>query len=199
MPEFATLQQNAKKMSGTLSRHFMSQQGCLSFFSAIVPNNSALDDACTITMLANSLDDSNDRKLRIYLDRMFNHPVMTVQEFEDFKTRVLLGIYIFKWANYNSSLVYYINKPLIELFQIGLEIQTLAELDEQMMNSSLKALSHYCSYVYENRYKQMFEDINNSLGDTIQLEIHNTLCEINAENSSWYSVYAKIVSTIRNE
>ena len=175
----------------------MSQQGCLNFFSAIVPNNSALEVAATISMLANSLDELNDKNLRSYVERVTQNSNLSVKEFEAFKTKILLGIYFIKWSNYNSTVAYYINKPLIDLFQSDLGIESLTEMDDQMKDESLAALSQYCSYVYENRRKKIYADLNRSLGPMIQADIHNTRNSKSAENSSWYGVvYTGIMRTL---
>lgn len=196
MLEFAKFQQNAKKMFGKLTQHFMKQQGCLCFFSAIVPNNGALDDASVIGMLASSLDDSNDKHLLSYIKENTKYPVHSSKEFEDFKAKILLGIYLIKWSHYNSSVAYYLNKPLIEMFQLDLGIKSLTDMDDRMKDASLDALSHYCSYVYENRHKKSYADLNRSLGVTVQVDIHKIRNTKFAEDSSWYGVYAGILHTI---
>lgn len=196
MLEFAKLQKNAKELIKNISPHFMIKQGCMSFFSAIAPNSSAIDDASTISLLASSLDESNDKCLLSYVEEISKYYVVSSKEFEDFKTKALVGIYLIKWSNYNSSVAYYLNKPLVDFFQRDLEIQSPVKMDKRMVDSSLDALSQYCSYVYENRSKPIYADLNRQLGTTIQVNIHNIKNAKFTDDSSWYGVCAEIVRTL---
>ncbi|MCL9685777.1 hypothetical protein [Legionella maioricensis] len=196
MPEFATLLQDAKNLYKKLARRFMSQQGCMSFFSALVPNNTALKDALTISMLAQSLEETDDKYLLSYIEKLSKSSVINHDEVEEFKTKVLVGIYLLKWSYYNSSVTSYLNKPLLELFQLTLEIQSPMEMDEWMVDESLQALGQYSSFVYENKHKQIYADLLVQLGAKIQVDIHTTRNLKFAEDSSWYDVYTGIMNTL---
>jgi hypothetical protein len=195
MPEFTTFLQNAKNLYKKLTRHFMKQQGCMSFFSALIPNNGALEDACTISKLAYSLEETDDKYLLNYIEKLPKSAV-DHKEIVEFKTKVLIGIYLIKWSYYNSSVVHYLNKPLVEMFQLDLEIQSPIEMDEWMVDASLQALSQYCSFVYENRHKEKYADLHEQLGSMIQVDIHSVRNLKFAEDSSLYGVYAGIIHTL---
>ena len=173
MPEFATFLQNAKNLYKKLTRHFMKQQSCVSFFAALIPNNGALEDACTISKLAHSLEETDDKYLLNYIEKLPKSAVIDHKEIEEFKTKVLIGIYLIKWSYYHSSVAHYLNKPLVELFQLDLEIQSPIEMDERMVDASLEALSQYCSFVYDNKHKEIYADLHEQLGAMIQVDIHS--------------------------
>ncbi len=196
MPEFAEFLQNAKKLYRKLTRHFMSQQGCMSFFSVLVPNNSALKDASTISKLAHSLEETDDKHLRSYIEKIPKCFIVDQNDFEEFKKKVLVGIYLIKWSQYSSSVTYYLNKPLVELFQLDLEIQSPIEMDEMMVDTSLQALSQYCSFIYENQHNPIYADLNQQLGATIQVDIHTIRNLKFTEDTSWYGVYTGLIRTL---
>ena len=196
MPEFAIIQQNAKKLSGKLTRHFISNQGCMSFFSAMVPSNSSIEEAITIGMLASTLDEANDKALQNYIEAIPVYSEINFKELEDYKKKVLIGMYLMKWFDYNSSSISsYLSKPLIEFFQSELEIKSPNEMDEQTIDESLEALSQYCSYIYANRRHQVFAELNQRLGISIQVDIYQTRNSKFIEDSTWYSLYSGMMST----
>lgn len=174
----------------------MSKQSCMSFFSALVPNNSAIDDASTISLLAQSLEQSDDEALKNYIEKIPESSFISHEEFIDFKARILVGIYLLKWSNYSSTMTYYMNKPLIELFQKDLGIESLADMDARVADASLEALSQFCSYVYENRRISLYADLSKQLGATIQLDIHKIRKDKVTESSSWSGVCIGVMRTI---
>lgn len=174
----------------------MSQQGCMSFFSVLVPNNSALKDASTISKLAHSLEETDDKHLRSYIEKIPKCFIVDQNDFEEFKKKVLVGIYLIKWSQYSSSVTYYLNKPLVELFQLDLEIQSPIEMDEMMVDTSLQALSQYCSFIYENQHNPIYADLNQQLGATIQVDIHTIRNLKFTEDTSWYGVYTGLIRTL---
>lgn len=196
MPEFASFLQDAKKLSKNVTQYFISKQSCIGFFSALVPNNSAIDDASTISLLAHCLEQSSDEPLKNYIEKIPECSFISEEEFVDFKTRILVGICLMKWCNYSSTIAYYTSKPLIEFFQQELGIQSLNEIDVRVADASLEALSQFCSYVYENRHISLYADLSRQLGAAIQPDIHKVRKDKCTENSSWCSVYTGIMRTM---
>lgn len=196
MPEFTEFLQNAKTLSMKLTQHFVRHQGCFSFFSTMVPNNSAIEDAFTISLLAESLEQSNDEHLKSYFEGIHKLSFANDNEFENFKTNILVGIYLIKWFKYDSTVNYYINKPLIKLFQKELDLESPGEMDDRLAEAGLDALSQYCSYVYQNRKKPAYSCLYKRLGASIQLDIHKTRKSNFTEDSSWYGVYVELMHTV---
>ncbi len=196
MLEFTSFLRDAKKLSEKVTKLFISKQGCIGFFSALAPNNSAIEDAAVISLLAQCLEKSNDDALKNYIEKIPECSFISHEEFIDFKTRILVGIYLMKWSNYSSTMAYYANKPLIELFQQDLGIQSLEDMDVRIADASLEALSQFCSYVYENRHISHYADLSKQLGVTIQLDIHKVRKEKCTESSSWCGIYTGIMRTM---
>lgn len=196
MPEFTSFLQDAKNLSKKVVQYFVNKQSCIGFFSALIPNNSAIDDASTISLLAQCLEQSNDESLKNYIETIPDHSFLSDDEFIDFKTRILVGIYLMKWCNYSSTMAYYTNKSLIEFFQHDLGIQSLDEMDIRITDASLEALSQFCSYVYENNHISLYADLSKQLGATIQPDIHKVRKDKCTENSSWSDVYTGIMRTM---
>lgn len=174
----------------------MSRQSCISFFSTFVPNSGALDDASTISKIAYSLEETNDKYLQSYIEKIPKCSIVNQSEFEEFKTKVLIGIYLIKWSQYKSPVTYYLNKPLVELFQLDLGIQSPIEMDDMMVDASLHALSQYCSFIYENQHQPIYADLNQQLGATIQVVIHTVRNLKFTEDSSWYGVCTEVMRTL---
>lgn len=199
MPEFADFQQNAKQLSKKLMHCYMEQRGCFSFFSAIIPqltDHSAIDDAHTIGLLADGLETEYDDDLLVFIN---NHTLLTVlntRELAEYKNKVLIGMYLLTWSQYTSSVVTFLNKQLVELFQRDLQIQSPGEMDEFFFDSCLNALSQYCSFIYQNRNQQQFELLNQRLGISIQVTIHTVRNAKLNNNSIWSGLYTGIMGSL---
>lgn len=196
MPEFTELQQNAKQLLKKMTGIFTKSQSCFTFFKALAPNNSILVDACTIGMLASSLDEENDNALIEYLQGEKKDSLLTLREFEEFKTQVLIGCYILKWQYYNSLVMSYINKSLIELFQQDLKISSFSEMEEKYTDSCLKVFSQYCTFVYNNRANRPYADLNKQLGESIQVDIHAVRFPSKSNSASAYGLYTGILHAL---
>lgn len=197
MPEFARLQQNALNLTSRLERYFSKQQGCLNFFSVLIPNHSVLNDAYTIGLLASCLDEAHDKTLLLYIEKTHPDVFVNNKEFENFKFQVIWGIYLFKWLQYNSSVTTYLYKPLLDLFQLDLGMASPQDVDTYMIDESLKAFSLYCCYVYEQQHtSKLFNDLNSGLGPVIQVDIHKIRNSIFVQDSSFYGVYSTVMHTI---
>lgn len=199
MPEFSDIQKNAKDLPLSLAHTYTKQQGCLCFFSAIIPqltNNCAWQDANALECMAGSLDVENDPELMIYFKRIYKTSENATNELVKFKYRILTGAYLFIWSRYNNSVASYLNKPLIEHFQSALEIQSPADINSKSVEKDLTAFSQYCSFVYHNRSKiKIYEELNKKLGETIQVDIHNLIQSKFAEDNSWQGLYKGLIGS----
>ncbi len=200
MPEFAILELNAKKLSDRVAKSYAYQTaGCFGFFTAVVPqilNNSAMEDAITIGMVARSLSEFNDPGLIRYLQSIDNKGIYSNKVIEEYKTKILTGMYLMIWSQYNTSVSSYLNKKLIEFFQMDLEIVSPLEMDVSFFDASLAALSQYCSFIYQNRSESSYSRLNDRLGETIQVNIHTLRDQKFKQDDSWYGVYTGIISSL---
>lgn len=198
MPEFAKLQQNAQQLSQRVARTY-GQLGCFSFFTAIktqLLNNSVMEDAITIGLIARSLCEDNDQELISYLRSINKDAVFTSKEFNEYKNKILTGMYLMIWSQYNTSVSSYLNKKLIELFQMDLELVSPAEMDEKLFDLSLAAFSQYCSFIYQNRNENVYGRVNDRLGSAIQVNIHNLRDQKFINDTTWYGFYTGIISSL---
>ncbi|QMT60077.1 hypothetical protein [Legionella sp. PC997] len=195
MTEFAEFQQKAKKLATCLARSYGHHVGCLNFFSLFVPNHVAIDDAATISILAHNLDETYE--LIQYVKVVKRDLTLTLDDFNEFKRKVIIGIYLVKWIQYNSSVSNYLYQSLIELFRSHLEIQSLDEMDKDFFNSCLSEFSYYCTFVYERREEETYRELNKRLGATIQKDIHEAKYFSSSKNSSaLFGLYRGIMNSL---
>ncbi|KTC90081.1 hypothetical protein OQJ18_05625 [Fluoribacter dumoffii] len=195
MPHFAEFQQKAKKLATCLARSYGQNMGCLSFFSLFIPNNAAMEDATTISMLAHSLDETYD--LIQYVKLVKNEPQLTLDEFNEFRRKVIIGIYLLKWSQYSTSARTSLHQSLIDLFRKHLGVHSIGEINQDFFNSCLSDLSYYCTFVYERREEGSYSDLDHRLGATIQKEIHEAKYFSSRNNSlSFYGLYAGIMNSL---
>lgn len=197
MLEFAELKQNAEHLSKKLARSYSCNFGCVGFFSALIPDNSALGDAFTIEMVAKSLNEDNDEKLLSYVKSFTRYSVVSAEEFSEFKRNVLSGIYLLMWSHYNSTFSHYMHRSLVQLFQMDLGVNSPEEMNEDWFNSSLAALSQYCSYLYINKEEQrLYSELNQRLGEAIQADIEMVRNSRKVADSSLYGFYTGLLCTL---
>lgn len=176
MPEFAVLQQNAKAMPERLDEIDSTRSSLFDLFISCLPNIAtqvALKDAEIIGLIAESLERKHSGSLMQFATDSIKPPIKTQQELIAFKKKVLIGIYIKAWSNYNSSLLYYLNKPFIEVLLSDLGVSSINELSAELVDSSLLALSQYSSFIYNMRLDAFFGPLNEALGVAIQAQINS--------------------------
>ena len=195
MTQFAEFQQQAKRLARCLARVYGQHAGCLSFFSILIPENAAMDDAITISMLAQSLDETYD--LINYVKDVKRDSKLTLNDFNEFRTKVLIGIYLVKWFQHNSTVDNFLHKSLLDLFRSHLGVQSLGEVDKDFFYSCLNELSYYCTFVYERREEKTYVQLNNRLGATIQKEIHEArYLSFDNDSSSLCGIYRGIMDSL---
>ncbi|KTD59033.1 hypothetical protein [Legionella shakespearei] len=197
MLEFTELQQSAESLSKRLSRNYGSNFGCVGFFSVLIPNNTALSDSFTIALTARSLSEENDEKLLAYVKSFSRYSVVSTDEFNEFKRNVLSGMYLLMWSHYNSTVSHYMHHSLVQLFQKDLGVNSPEEMDVDWFNSSLTAVSQYCSYLY--MYKddlRVYSELNQRLGEAVQADIETVRNSRVTTNSSWYDLYNGFMCTL---
>lgn len=176
MPEFAELHANAKIFSRQLARAYASQYSCGSLFlscSPYLPNKQLMDYADLVELIANALE---------------YYPSPGIET----KKLVLIGIYVYLWYHYDSSLQQFFNRPLFNLLQEHLAINSLAELDKTTYRNSLRELSIFSSWVNENQNIVELQLIY----DVIPAEMQGNL---NAQRYAPYpedSTLAKVLSSV---
>lgn len=195
MTKFAEFQQKAKRLATCLARTYGQHVGCLSFFSLFISNHVAMDDATTISILAHSLDETYE--LIQYVKAVKRDPELTLDDFNEFRRKVIIGMYLVKWFQYNSAVSNYLHQSLIDLFRSHLGVQSIEEMDQDFFNSCLNDFSYYCTFVYERREEKAYFSLNDRLGATIQKDIHEAKhFSINKNSSSLYGVYKGIMSSL---
>lgn len=190
MLEFAVLKQKAMQLPRKLMRYNAENVGCMGFFSAIMPSCGSLDGAETIKKVAESLKDENNKDLREYVRSFSKFSRVSDKEFAAFKSKVLVGIYLLVWSHYNSSVSAFLNKSFIEHLQTDLGVDSVEAIDDELFQSSLKNLSYYCSFVYQNRDKNEFFHLNKQLGISIQADIEKVRQSRCITDNSWFGVYS---------
>lgn len=175
MPGFIEFRQNAMKLTERLSGKEKSQQvvSCTTFFQPTVLDKKILEEACTISAVATCLDKAYDRDLIHYLQDQRPHSLLTQKEFLEFKTKVLVGCYLFKWRQYSSFVSKLFYGSLIILFQEDLNINDLSELSNEEIDSYFATLVQFCSFLHANQSSAVYKHAYAQLGSSIQLDIHN--------------------------
>lgn len=195
MPGIANVQQNAKLLVGRLINYYAKPRGCFGFFSNIthMVNQSALDDAHTLTLMSQRLE-HNPTELLLYIQETAQGNQFTQDDFPPYKDKILLGMYLVLWVQYESSVSYYLNGPLIQLFQKHLGLSTPKDMDQTLFSDSLNALSVYCSFVYNHRTEPGFKELDQRLGPSIQVTIDATRSSRNPNNSSFSCISGLLCS-----
>ncbi|MCW8397649.1 hypothetical protein OQJ26_02460 [Legionella sp. PATHC038] len=195
MTKFAEFQQNAKQIATCLARAHGQHVGCLSFFSLLISSHAAMNDAATISMLADSLDETYE--LIPYAKLVKKDPQLTLDDFNEFRRKVIIGIYLVKWFQHNYSVSHYLHHSLIELFRSHLGVQSIEEIDRDFFESCLSELSYYCTFVYERREEKAYSDLNKQLGATIQKDIHEAkYFSLDRNSSSLYQFCRGIMDSL---
>lgn len=190
MLEFAILKQNAMQLPRKLMRCNAQNMGCMGFFSVMIPNTGSIDDAVTIQMIARGLSDEHDELLLNFVRSFSKYSIVSDREFKDFKSKVLTGIYLLKWSQYNSSVSTFLNKSFIEYMQMDLGINSIQEMDDDLFNSSLDTLSYYCTFVYQNKNNHDFFNLNKRLGISVQADIETVRQSRFIPDNSWFGAYS---------
>ncbi|KTD67448.1 MULTISPECIES: hypothetical protein [Legionella] len=195
MTKFAEFQQKAKQLATCLARTYGQHVGCLSLFSLFIPSHAAMDDATTISTLAHSLDETYE--LIQYARLVKKDPLLTLDDFNEFRRKILIGIYLVKWVQYDSVVSNCLHQSLIDFFRTHLGVQSIKEIDQDFFDSCLSDLSYYCTFVYERREEQTYFDLNKRLGATIQKDIHESRHFLfNKNGSSLSEIYRGIMNSL---
>lgn len=196
MLEFADFLQKAKELPNIWARRYSKQQGCVGFFSVIVPPKGVWEDILTINSVVHSLEHGQEDELLNYFKKISDCKDDHLKHFIEFKRRVLFGIYLLMWSHYNNPVSDYLNKQLIELFQEDLEINSPSALEPLLYESCLSALSQYCSFIYHHRYEQkIYENLNSRLGDSIQVDIHVLRQSQSIFDFSWQETFTGLIGS----
>lgn len=200
--EFAVLQQKALQLSKKIADSYGCQAGCYSFFDQIIPKiirSNALDDAILIGHMARTLFEENDTLLFEFCSKI-ECGVLKIEDLEAFKNKILNGIYLMTWAQYNGVVSTYLNNKLIECIRNDLEIepqiQSFDEVDRNLINSSLSALGVYCSFIFSQQENKLFGQLNKMLGDSIQLKIHMVQHQTKVSEYNWDNIYSGIIGSL---
>lgn len=208
MLEFAEFQNNATTIVERLEDLDSNQSSFVNFFTSCLPqlsNKFAMEDANTIELVAAGLDKKYNDQLLAFARSSIYPPVQNIEELNIFKTKVLLGIYLKVWSNYKSTVFYYLNQKIIELLQHDLGVRSPLDLDSQLIESSLTALSHFASFVCKRPDHQVYKSIDDCLGVDIQAQIHSIRSSMLSDKNklstngswTWFDSYSER-STQRN-
>lgn len=188
---FCDIQKNAKSLSERVNSSPRSTPGCFTFFSH--DNNDDIflmsRDARTISTVAYSLDACYDVPLIRYLHNRKNNQFLTWREFKEFKKQTLVGCYLLQWKKYLSSTYGNAIQLLIDFFQQDLGIQSISEIEESYILSCLESFRLYFTCIRKNLNEPVYQGLNQELGETIQLDIHQTLNPQQEAESFFEPVY----------
>lgn len=172
MPEFAELQQYAINFPENLVKIYTKQCSTGSLFCACLPpvaNTQQFTDALLIQHIARGVDYYSEASIET-------------------KELVLIGIFVYTWYQYGSNLQGFLNKPLLSLFQKILEIDSLAKLDRTIYENSLRELSNFSDWVYDNREYRELEPLYEVLPAEMQGNIHTQRNTHPSDSSPWSSL-----------
>jgi hypothetical protein len=173
MSEFSELRAKAeqlpKRLKSTLKRN-LSVMSCVTLFRVPSSNPHLPDDASTISKVAISLNQHNELAFMSEFSKERNHHHTNIRfdEYNELKTQILKGCYIFKWQQNNTLDSH---NALIRLIKADLEITDLGFFDADYINSCLDEFSKYCTFVYFNKEDPIYSDLYALLGDDIQIDI----------------------------
>lgn len=185
MPEFVNLQQKAMALPARLRKAYSKYNTFGGLFCTCLPsmmNPQLLLDAQLIEQTAFCLG--------FYLNSQDQ------QDADPIKEAVLIGMYIHIWYQYDSSLGWFLNKPLLALLQEHLELESLTNLDKTTYKNSLEELGYFTHWVYENRnsYKEL-----NHLYQAYPAEMQDRLDEQRNAlecHSSWSSILSTLATQL---
>lgn len=183
------INRSIKEAQHTILRMFL-------FFSVILPNSAAIEDTHTIKLVAYSLDSENDDDLLAYLKGITRYSAVTPKNINEFKKKVLTGIYLMMWSHYSSTVSNLMNSTLVELFQRDLQVSSPQKMSDTLFDSSLEALSQYCSFAYQNRNERIYDNLIRRLGTTVQADIHTLRLSREKQETSFYDIYKGIMRTL---
>lgn len=174
MLEFANIHQKAKQCVEQLI-YAMRPKGCFGFFN-ILPqliDNSAMENATTIKLLACTLEsEANEFRLFLQSNKIPSYMYASKEEFNSFKDKIILGMYILLWAKQKTLVSYYFNQPLLDIFHNQLQCESLDQVTPELREECLNALKIYCAYTYGNKNSSSnYAKLHERLGDSIQVEI----------------------------
>jgi hypothetical protein len=199
MPDFTELQLEAKQLPKKITGIFNKTQsgiGCITLFKASILDNSVLVAARTIEMTAISLDKRNDLPLMRYLQKERVHGLLNWDEFFEFKTKVLVGCYLFKWKQNNTLINSESQNFLIKLMKNDLDAKALTDMSPEYIDSCLDHFSQYCSFVYAHQHHSDYSTLYKQLGDDIQPDIHAVRYPTDITSSILFDVFHVGMQTI---
>lgn len=171
MLEFAELQESAKIFPKKLAKAYAKQHSFGCFFTACFPATiptRVLTDAQLIKKVAEGLEYYTDASIAT-------------------KKLVLIGIHIYLWHQYDSSLQWLLNKPLLTLFQEQLGVRSLSNIDQTLYKSSLEELSDFSYWVFRNRRFRILQALYEAFPAEMQGRIYTQRRHPPSEYSSWTS------------
>ncbi|ARG97927.1 hypothetical protein [Legionella micdadei] len=175
MLEFAELEQNAKAFPSELVKAYK-KKNSLFFFPCLAPvvPGYLLADAQLIQRIAENL-------------RFYPSSIQT-------KKSVLNGIYIYFWSQYNTTLQWFLHKPLFNLMKRNLGINSLSDMELSIYEESLDKLSDFSYWVFRNRHyhemKLLFEAFPPEMQGNIYTLRHNPPSKI----ASWINVLPEMMT-----
>ncbi|MFO3149283.1 lpg1752 family Dot/Icm T4SS effector, partial [Legionella pneumophila serogroup 1] len=121
---------------------------------------------------------------------------VTPKNINEFKKKVLTGIYLMMWSHYSSTVSNLMNSTLVELFQRDLQVSSPQKMSDTLFDASLEALSQYCSFAYQNRNERIYDNLIRRLGKTVQADIHALRHSREKQETSFYDIYKGIMRTL---
>lgn len=198
MLNYAQFSNNAKNLVDRLADSYSKQASFFSTFTACFSQfyiTSSMDDAALISLMAETLSNVEDMNLFLFARDDTNYPITEINELNEYKKQILIGIYLKVWSKHKYSLLSFTKSHFAKLLESDLDITKL-NLGVEVINNAIDALSQYISYIFSNKddnesYKKLVEQ----LGVAIQAELillKKTLCaEVTSPKNSTSKIWSQ--------
>lgn len=180
MLEFADLQRDAKKFPEKLAKAYAKQSSFGGLFctclSPIIDTN-LFNHAQLIKKVAEGVD-------------------FYVEASPETKKLVLIGIYVYLWHQYDTPLQWFLNRPLLNLLQVHLDLDSLVNLDRTIYENSLDELSNFSGWVFANREYSELKTLYEAFPPEMQGNIYTQRYTECSDGCSWGSTLSSLMTQI---
>lgn len=209
MLDFERLVNRAKTFNTRFQEHSSHHVGCFGFFSSFTQSDCVWDHAYLIQTVALLLDKESDNLLNS-LKRINEKPdlLLTDIRVKTFKTYVLIGVYCYIWAHYDSSILKYANQNLVNQIKNDLRnvfsefdfVDSIQDIDGDLWKLALHDFSVYCSHIYSHsdndiEYQTVYSLLGDDIEGTIQMMRSQRDVDNDNDNDSGISSYLKLFNS----
>ena len=152
MPEFAELHKATQQLGQEVKDHILSSSACSRFFLKFTfDDKTVIADARFISTVAHLIIQHENVLCSSFQRSKKDIGIRSIDEFIEYKKRILIGCYILKWYQYRNSVLPN-SRYLMDCFRQILGVETVNELGEEV-NNSLDCFSDFCSIIGDKALK----------------------------------------------